>query len=904
MSLSALYQAACLFLFLLTALAFSSEELLEASSIESIFAENRLIVEFETSIADVQDEFASQNLQFSVHNEFDSPIFLGMSIQIQDSNVYSLDEIQAFSSVKNVWQASYVTLEFEAKSAKNLEWDPHQLTGVDTLHSESVFGDGINIAVIDSGLDKNHEAFKNKNIDGLDFTKDAKNPTPNFEDKVGHGTFVSSIICGDSQEMTGVAPRALIKMYKVFGDEGRTTDDVILAALLRAFYDSPDIISLSLGSDRGYPSMPISKVASKISEVIPIVFAAGNSGRKGPYRASSGASGKGVLAVASVESVRHVTWTASIRSTNGHEMTFQYIGNKGSMIESDEEFRIDIIGNVCHIPGPAANKKGYILMGIRGTCKEDDILSGLTSSGYSGGIMFVSPSEMHTLNFNTHSSDIILGLATNQVRTWIKKEIANGEELTLKFIRDRKHSSMDKTDGSSGQINQYSSWGPTFDQDFYPHIAAPGGNVFGAKLGGGYLVSSGTSFACPYIAGIIALYLSEFGRVDPQVIRKKVIGAGKLLNQAHTTGYIDYSKTKVDSNNLAPLLQQGNGLIDVSLMWNTKTAVLSEPFLLLNDTGHRISKHEILFVNDSPGEVTYTFQYRGLQTVYTADSKKQYVSTYWPEMLDLMLIVKFSESQLSLKAHQEGSVSVEIILPQFLDSLRSPISQGTIQIVGSNGDSVSIPFIGSEFEAQGWTPFGEAPILLVRNSAGMRKIDENDVFDPRQMSDLSMFYNVRSGTALYSIDLVEKNYDMTKYRFPPCSGKDGFFGSIRGSTQNGNSLVFPVPYAPISSSISYFQLQGFADRTNFPPGEYRLLCRALKIFGNPENKEDWQLFLTDSFTVGRISSSPSRGRILKGRHIGSDLPRGNLDKTQKWIHAEIHEVTNDALYSMVGPKIY
>lgn len=861
---------------------FTTEDILSASSLDSNFAENRLIVEFETSFEDVQDAFASQNLEFSVHNEFDSPIFLGMSVQIKDHNVYSLEDIQAFPSVKNVWQASYVTLEFETQTARLPEWDPHQLTGVDKLHSENIFGDGIRIAVIDSGLDLNHEAFKNKNIDGLDFTKDAKHPISSFEDTVGHGTFVSSIICGNSLEMTGVAPRASIRMYKVFGANATTTDDIILAALLRAFSDSPDIISLSLGSDRGYPSMPVSKVASKISETIPIVFAAGNSGRKGPFRASSGAAGKGVIAVASVESTQHVTWTAILKSTSGRELTFKYIGNKGSKIDSNKTFKVDVIGNACHIPSSSGNKEGSIVMGIRGTCKKDDIMSGLISNRYSGGILFVSSTEMHTLNFNFATPNVVLGLTTNQVRSWAKKEAANGESLTLIFSNEDEHSFMDKTDGSSGQVNHFSSWGPTFDQGFYPHIAAPGGNVFGARLGGGYLVTSGTSFACPYIAGIIALYLSEFGRVDPQSIRKKVIGAGKLMSQVQTTGYVDYTKTHIESNKLAPLIQQGNGLIDATAMWNCRTVILSEPYLLLNDTKHRISKNEISIANESPYEVSYTFECRGLQTIYTCDSKNQYVSSYWPEMLDLTPSVKFSGSEITLGAHQKGSINVEIILPQSLEPARRPIFQGVIDIKGSNGDEISVPFIGSEFEAQEWTPFGEAPILLVQDSAGMRKIDDKDIFQSTQLNELFLFFNIRFGTVLYSIDLVDKAFDLAKYQFPPSPGKNGFFGPIRGiSNQNRNEFVFPVLFSPISSHTSYIQLQNLADQTQFPPGEYRLLCRALKSFGELERSNDWQLFLTDSFTVGRTLSTSLGGRILKTKLSRIELPEKGFEKIEK-----------------------
>ncbi len=53
----------------------------------------------------------------------------------------------------------------------------------------------------------------------------------------GHGTHVSGIIGAESSIFTGVAPNATLGMYKVFGCNGETATDVLIAALLAAQKD-------------------------------------------------------------------------------------------------------------------------------------------------------------------------------------------------------------------------------------------------------------------------------------------------------------------------------------------------------------------------------------------------------------------------------------------------------------------------------------------------------------------------------------------------------------------------------------------------------------------------------------------------------------------------------------------
>lgn len=72
-------------------------------------------------------------------------------------------------------------------------------------------------------------------------------------DCAGHGTHVAGIIGANANPLnfTGVAPSASLAAYRVFGCDGNAQNDVIMAAMIRAYTDGADIISMSLGGASG-----------------------------------------------------------------------------------------------------------------------------------------------------------------------------------------------------------------------------------------------------------------------------------------------------------------------------------------------------------------------------------------------------------------------------------------------------------------------------------------------------------------------------------------------------------------------------------------------------------------------------------------------------------------------------
>jgi hypothetical protein len=138
-----------------------------------------------------------------------------------------------------------------------------------------------------------------------------------FDNCNGHGTHVTGIVAADarnanaSQPFVGVAPGVSIFMYRVLGCSGSTSNDVMIDAITRAFNDSVDIISMSIGGTEGWSEDPTSVVADRITQRgVFFSIAAGNDGAGGVFDPSSPAAGTDVTSVASVDNIAIMAFNA------------------------------------------------------------------------------------------------------------------------------------------------------------------------------------------------------------------------------------------------------------------------------------------------------------------------------------------------------------------------------------------------------------------------------------------------------------------------------------------------------------------------------------------------------------------------------------------------------------------
>ncbi|MBC6975081.1 MULTISPECIES: S8 family peptidase [Bacillus] len=105
--------------------------------------------------------------------------------------------------------------------------------GINLLKAKEVWdaskkGEGIVIAVIDTGCCTNHPDLKDNIIGGYNFTNDDYGDTYVFEDYRGHGTHVAGIIASKSN---GIAPKSKLLVLKTFDIHGTGNCENVIRAI-------------------------------------------------------------------------------------------------------------------------------------------------------------------------------------------------------------------------------------------------------------------------------------------------------------------------------------------------------------------------------------------------------------------------------------------------------------------------------------------------------------------------------------------------------------------------------------------------------------------------------------------------------------------------------------------------
>lgn len=174
-------------------------------------------------------------------------------------------------------------------------------------------GEGVTVAVLDTGVDAEHPDLADAVVDAADFSESESGP----DDLFGHGTHVAGIITGNGAasdgEILGVAPDAKILNGKVLDDTGSGSDSMIIAGMEWAAAEGADVVNMSLGLPGGYTdgTDPLALAVNEISEASGILFviAAGNEG--GYTTVTTPGSADLALTVAAVDAADVPTWFTS-----------------------------------------------------------------------------------------------------------------------------------------------------------------------------------------------------------------------------------------------------------------------------------------------------------------------------------------------------------------------------------------------------------------------------------------------------------------------------------------------------------------------------------------------------------------------------------------------------------------
>ena len=433
-------------------------------------------------------------------------------------------------------------------------------TGIFDTSKSKYQGDGVVVAVLDTGLDYTHTAFSvdnfttdieaftldsvskkvgetvaakfSKGLTGEDVYVNKKVPYAyDYADKdpdvlpinSDHGTHVAGIIAGKDNEITGVAPNAQLAIMKVFSDAMQgAKDSWILSALEDCIALGVDVINMSLGSACGFTREEdkVNKniVYDKIREAgISLIVAAGNDSNTSRGSSKNGSNGltsnpesgpvgtpstyKASLSVAAIDGVKtpYLRWNDDII----------YFKEASTSDSETKHFVDDILSEV----GTDSYDFEYVTIpGVgRSADYPDDksfyegkivlVKRGQTTFEDKVRVALVEKGAAGIIIYNNISGDISMsiGESTGAVCSISQDD---GEKLAAQGSGIIK---IAKSQQAGPFMSDFSSWGPTSDLKIKPEITAHGGEIYSAVPGQSYDRLSGTSMAAPNQAGAAAL---------------------------------------------------------------------------------------------------------------------------------------------------------------------------------------------------------------------------------------------------------------------------------------------------------------------------------------------------------------------------------------------------------------
>ncbi|TVP83663.1 MAG: peptidase S8 [Alkalicoccus sp.] len=177
-----------------------------------------------------------------------------------------------------------------------------QIQSIET-QEEGYTGEGVSVAVLDTGIDGSHEDLVDNLADGYSVFTDEENADP-FYDANGHGTHVAGTIGAVDNDLgvIGAAPEADLYAVKVLNNEGSGSLAGIAEGIEWSIDNDIDIINMSLGGDSGSSILEdFTDLAYEEGSLV--VAAAGNSGNRGGNNDTVGypANYESAMAVAAVD---------------------------------------------------------------------------------------------------------------------------------------------------------------------------------------------------------------------------------------------------------------------------------------------------------------------------------------------------------------------------------------------------------------------------------------------------------------------------------------------------------------------------------------------------------------------------------------------------------------------------
>ncbi|KAG8749347.1 hypothetical protein FRC14_001488 [Serendipita sp. 396] len=349
--------------------------------------------------------------------------------------------------------------------------------------------------------------------------------------------------------------------------------------------------------------------------------------------------------------------------------------------------------------------------------------------------------------------------------------------------------------------------------------------------------------AAPYISGSAALVLEAHGvsRDTGKTIRTLFEATASHLGSTHdeTTPY-------------ETLIRQGSGLVQVynAIRYNT---IVDRPEILLNDSVHFDHKYPIGFQNTGNTTLSYTIGHIPAGTAATFNTSLSLPISGAAPLSTTTATLSFSQTAFTLGPGKKTKITVTVEPPSGLDPKSFPIYSGWITATGSNGEVVSVPYMGLAASVKDMNVLDRSDYYFGIPLPALLDAKEDPQTDLQNYTfandnNPTLLWRQAAGTAVQRIDLADAASNVTFTKRSP--------GSFAAVPILGN--LQEKAYVPRNSLINDnttdwnkldWKANKFSNGTRVPNGTYRMLLRVLKITGDPTDQADYESYLSPAFGV-------------------------------------------------------
>jgi subtilisin family serine protease len=805
-------------------------------------------------------------VDYSVRRTFHT-LFNGYSIDMDSAE---LGKLQRTEGVKAIYPMTRIEIpETRAGNEPDMA-TALGMTGADVAQNElGLTGEGVKVAVMDTGIDIDHPdlggpGFPNDRVvAGYDLVGDDYNanssdpdrrvPHPDAvpDDCQGHGTHVAGIVGanaeGRADGITGVAPDVTFGAYRVFGCEGSTDADIMIAAMERALADDMDVLNMSIGSAYSWPSYPTATASDRLVDRGMVVVASiGNSGASGLYSAGAPGLGENVIGVASFDNT-HVTALSAIANPSGTAVPYLGLGNVADAPTEGTTDPLVDAGTVCPSVGVPleADVAGKTALIARGACTFEEKYKTAFDAGATAVVIYNSSPGLFSGGGVVDRGIPGVGISQADGQALVA-ELAAGTEVTLTWTDDEASSPSP----TGGLISSFSSYGLSPDLALKPDLGAPGGNINSTLPleQGGHGVNSGTSMASPHVAGAVALLLEAKPNLRAWQVRDILQNSADPADWsgAPGAGYVENAH------------RQGAGMLDVPGAVQAGASVRPAK-LALGENSRTGTKTKWVTVRNTTREtVTYTLSHTPALATQG--------NTFAPSFADTYADVSFSRESVTLRPGRSGVVGVTVTAPEATDADQL-IYGGYVVVTADDGTAYSVPYAGYAGDYQAIdpiTPIVSADGTVVADLPSVGTITACAEFIVLDCIDPQADYELKPDGGTYTLGtvgglpdvpytLVHFHHQVEKLRVTvhdaetgrPVDYRGAYAVDVTGAERNETAGGFTA-YA---WDGSYTTLRG--DTKTAPDGDYVLSLKALKAGGEPWNPEHWESWTSPTITIDR-----------------------------------------------------